>query len=748
MKRNFVLSLILSVLLATSVFAETEKRVDGKRVETYKRITVDTIRGNTTSGIGLDTDRDGSNEVSFDTTGNLLPAVAGVPNLGSEALFFGTANLGTALVFEGATDNAYQTSLLPVDTTLVDKTIYIPDADGTIAVSATSPITLSALGDIGLTLLKDITVSGTGMSGGANDVLPGADADVNIALETSKDIVASGTGMSGGADDVLPGADADVTITLTTSKDLVAGTGLSGGENDVFPGADADVTLSIDQAFTPTWTGAHAFQSAAPQLTLGKDETTPTGNIIGSIKMFGAGDTAFYSTINAGANSANATYTLPTAQPAATYILNMTNAGQMGYDTSVYLTAEVDGIIGNEITNVTGTTLTRSGTGTGIDPYLVALNVGNANSWTAQQDFQNALTVFGKDETGGTPNVAGSLKLFSAGDNAFYSTLTAGTNTANADYILPTAKPAATYLLNMTSGGQMGYDSSVYLTAESDPLALLLDGSKTMAGNILLGANNIVYEGTADEFETTLAFTDPTTPDKTITFPNATGTVAVSASAPATLSATGDIGVTVLKDIVTTAPLAGGANDVLPGADSDLTLSIDNIAYTLLADGTAGNLITWDAAGAPAVVATGNAGQLLTSGGAGAAPTFTNPTKISGMNQHLKFTMVDPATTYTKDTKFVIWLKVDAAITITNLEVSCDADPTTELAGDLKYADAFIGLANPVVINDFDTTNGVRSDSTITSGAVAAGKVIYIAFDASPDALTKSCSFDITYDYD
>lgn len=80
--------------------------------------------------------------------------------------------------------------------------------------------------------------------------------------------------------------------------------------------------------------------------------------------------------------------------------------------------------------------------------------------------------------------------------------------------------------------------------------------------------------------------------------------------------------VILLKDLVTTAPLSGGTNDILVGADSDITLSIDNISYTLLADGTDGNLITWDAAGAPALVATGNAGEVLTSNGAGAAPTF------------------------------------------------------------------------------------------------------------------------------
>jgi len=56
--------------------------------------------------------------------------------------------------------------------------------------------------------------------------------------------------------------------------------------------------------------------------------------------------------------------------------------------------------------------------------------------------------------------------------------------------------------------------------------------------------------------------------------------------------------------------------------DTDVTNLVDNLSYTQLADGTDGNLITWDAAGAPALVATGTATHVLTSNGVGTAPTF------------------------------------------------------------------------------------------------------------------------------
>jgi len=119
-----------------------------------------------------------------------------------------------------------------------------------------------------------------------------------------------------------------------------------------------------------------------------------------------------------------------------------------------------------------------------------------------------------------------------------------------------------------------------------------------------------------------------------------------------------------------------------------------------------------------------------------------------GHRRHFRLTILDPHSAYDIDHEFCIVPKTDAALTITNLEVTCDADPDTEVAGDLKYADSFIGLANATLINDFDTASGVRSDSSISSGSVAAGKCIYIVFDSQPAEAIKQISFDISFDYD
>jgi len=51
-------------------------------------------------------------------------------------------------------------------------------------------------------------------------------------------------------------------------------------------------------------------------------------------------------------------------------------------------------------------------------------------------------------------------------------------------------------------------------------------------------------------------------------------------------------------------------------------MSLTKLPLNMMADGTDGNLITFDASGNPAAVSTGNSGQVLKSAGAGSPPAF------------------------------------------------------------------------------------------------------------------------------
>lgn len=86
--------------------------------------------------------------------------------------------------------------------------------------------------------------------------------------------------------------------------------------------------------------------------------------------------------------------------------------------------------------------------------------------------------------------------------------------------------------------------------------------------------------------------------------------------------------VTHVKDFAG-APTSGGVTASSTDTFTNKTIdangtgnSISNIDVADLANGTDGELITWDATGAPAVVATGTATHVLTSNGVGTAPTF------------------------------------------------------------------------------------------------------------------------------
>jgi len=144
-------------------------------------------------------------------------------------------------------------------------------------------------------------------------------------------------------------------------------------------------------------------------------------------------------------------------------------------------------------------------------------------------------------------------------------------------------------------------DTFISLPASSTDNAIVrfdgTGGASFQDSGVLIDDNgNLIFEGaTADDFETTLAVADPTA-DRTVTLPNATDTLVGKATTDTLTNKTFD---------------ANGTGN-----------SLSNVDVADLANGTDGELITWDAAAAPATVAAGSSGQVLTSNGAGAAPTF------------------------------------------------------------------------------------------------------------------------------
>ena len=114
-----------------------------------------------------------------------------------------------------------------------------------------------------------------------------------------------------------------------------------------------------------------------------------------------------------------------TSGGALNYVLASDNAGNASW-VNPAAGGLGDGFVGNEITNVANATLTRSGSGTAVLPWLVALNLANANTWTATQIFTSTIaavlsgTIAGNDfyriMGGATANESGYLEIATADD--------------------------------------------------------------------------------------------------------------------------------------------------------------------------------------------------------------------------------------------------------------------------------------------------------------------------------------------
>ncbi len=102
------------------------------------------------------------------------------------------------------------------------------------------------------------------------------------------------------------------------------------------------------------------------------------------------------------------------------YILTSDASGNATWQAAPPI-SEVDGVIGNEILNVTNATLVRSGSGTSASPYTVALNLANANTWTALQTFTSSITI-GSGATAYTmPSAQGTSGQFLAYNGTWQS---------------------------------------------------------------------------------------------------------------------------------------------------------------------------------------------------------------------------------------------------------------------------------------------------------------------------------------
>ncbi len=207
------------------------------------------------------------------------------------------------------------------------------------------------------------------------------------------------------------------------------------------------------------------------------------GNIAGLAGMV-SGDVYFLSDLTAGA----LTNTAPTTVGHINKPLLIATAATTGYfynwrgvtignpvapASPTFVVGSASGLLPNEevLTAGSGISVTpAASTITVASTDTLALVTGRGALTTTSVQLQNVLAAeFGKDDA---TNTAGAVKFWGAGANNYYSTFTAGTQTANATYTLPTAMPGANdYALICSTAGVMSWNDQALLTTSSPTFA-------------------------------------------------------------------------------------------------------------------------------------------------------------------------------------------------------------------------------------------------------------------------------------
>jgi hypothetical protein len=464
----------------------------------------------------------------------------------------GATTFASQIVFEGSTDDAYETTLAVTDPT-ADRTITFPDASGTVVTTtATQTLTNKTLtsptinaGTFSGTFTGTMDATSLVLSGASPLVFEGASADAHETTLGIVDPTADRTVSLPNATDTLIGKATTDTLTNKTI-DL---------DSNTFTGSLAEFNSALQSDSFVSLTGSETLTNktlTSPTINGGtfSGSFTGTQDLTGLV-MSGASPLVFEGA-TADAYETTLAFTDPTADRTITFF-NATDTlvGKATTDTLTNKSIDLEtntltgslaefnsALQSNSFTSLTGTETLTNKTLTSPTLTSAVLNTAVSGSAVLDEDDMNS-------------NSATKLATQQSIKAYVDSTVTQEDLDIAADSGSNIAIDLDGETLTLAGGTGIGsVASGNSVTFNIDSTVTTLTGTQTLTNKTLtsptinsptitsltatalnLTDSSIVFEGaTADAYETTLTVTDPTA-DRTITIPNETGTLITSASA-------------------------------------------------------------------------------------------------------------------------------------------------------------------------------------------------------------------------
>lgn len=516
--------------------------------------------------------------------------------------------------------------------------------------------------DAGLTLNAGIMIPFFNVSDGSSDFTAGGvTADMADGVFHHFEGVLDGTTLRLFIDGVQSVQTATISAALNFDANMVLRIGAIFAGAAAFPGSIDEIRVSKGVArhtanFTPPVSAYTTASTETYELSVVKttDLATLALDNLASVAIntslisdtditddLGTGDIRWRDihteTVNAGLTVADTLKLRGRDVDGAVYVdvLTIISANTVTADLNALVTIGGNAILDSTSTVSALTTVGTIATGTW-EATDVAVAHGGTGASTAGDARTNLGLVIGTDVQAFDAGLLSIAGLTTLADRMIFTT-------ASDTYSVTTLTAFARTILDDATQGAVqttldvdpaGTDNSTDVTLAGTPDYITIVGQVITRGLVVLttdvsgilpGANG----GTGNGF---FAVTGPTTSLKTFTFPDATATV-LTDNANVTLAQGGtNASLTAVNGgvVFSTASAfaisaAGTSGQVLTAAGAATpvfeTLSV---LVSELANGTDGELITWDAAGVATTVGAGTAGQILMSQGAGTVSLFTS----------------------------------------------------------------------------------------------------------------------------